>query len=68
MALSLETKDSYRNYFETGAMLEKLTQVEKRAEADRSTDQAGIKRTDITAAPEEPKKYGTEKTLGRRRR
>lgn len=59
--------DSYRNYFETGTMLEKLTQVEQRAHAERETDQPGVSRTDIKAAPQEPKKYGTEKTLGRRR-
>lgn len=59
--------DSYRNYFETGAMLEKLTEVEKQARAEKATDQPGIQRTSIKAAPEEPKKYGTEKTLGRKR-
>ena len=59
--------DSYRNYFETGAMLEKLTQVEQQAQTQRKTDQPGVSRTDLKAAPEQPKKYGTEKTLGRKR-
>ena len=30
-------------------------------------DRAGQQRSSVTAAPEEPKKYGTEKTLGRKR-
>ena len=59
--------DSYRNYFETGAMLEKLTQIEQQAQTQRKTDQPGVSRTDLKAAPDEPKKYGTEKTLGRPR-
>ena len=59
--------DSYRNYFETGAMLEKLTQVEQQAQTQRKTDQPGVSRTDLKAAPDEPKKYGTEKNLGRKR-
>lgn len=59
--------DSYRNYFETGSMLEKLTQVEQQAKAERGTGEPGQRRSDIKAAPEEPKKYGTEKTLGRKR-
>lgn len=59
--------DSYRNYFETGAMLEKLTEIERQAQAERGTGEPGQRRTDIKAAPEEPRRYGTEKTLGRKR-
>lgn len=58
--------DSYRNYFETGAMLEKLTEIERKAQADRETDQPGIRRSDVKAAPRS--KSGTEKELGRQRR
>jgi hypothetical protein len=59
--------DSYRNYFETGSMLEKLTQIENRAQAEKQTDQPGISRSDIKAAPEPVRTYGNEKTLGRKR-
>jgi hypothetical protein len=59
--------DSYRNYFESGIMLEKLTQINKDAEQEKETDQPGIRRSSVKAAPEEPEKLGTEKSLGRKR-
>jgi hypothetical protein len=58
---------SYRNYFESGIMLEKLTQINKDAEQEKETDQPGIRRSSVKAAPEEPEKLGTNAALGRKR-
>jgi len=56
--------DSYRNYFESGPMLEQLTALDT-SDPEKRLDQVGQRRSDLKAAPDE--KLGTEKTLGRRR-
>jgi hypothetical protein len=56
--------DSYRNYFESGPMLEKLTALDS-ADSNEKLNQVGQRRSDLTAAPDE--KLGTEKALGRKR-
>ena len=61
--------DSYRNYFESGPMLEKLTALEP-FDPKEKLDTFAQQRTGVTAAAggiEEPKKLGSEKTLGRKR-
>jgi hypothetical protein len=57
----------YRNYFETGAMLEKLTAIEQKSQADRATDQPGITRSNVKAN-QDSAASGDAQSLGRARR
>jgi hypothetical protein len=57
----------YRNYFETGAMLEKLTAIEQKSQADRATDQPGITRSNVKAN-QDSATSGNAQSLGRARR
>lgn len=59
--------DSYRNYFETGSMLEKLTSVEQKAKDARATDQPGITRSNVKANRDKTA-AGDTQSLGRKRR
>jgi hypothetical protein len=61
--------DSYRNYFESGPMLEKLTALEP-TDPEQKLDAVTQKRSGVTARAggvDQTKKLGSEKTLGRKR-